>query len=80
MSETGQTETSARPPGMSGLPPIADIVRLRAQVRSVPEADNFALVPLAFTPHVPRGHNAPFSKAERIPFANQMHDCSLRAP
>jgi hypothetical protein len=38
MSESGQTETSAGRFGMSGLPPIADIVRLRAQVRSVPQA------------------------------------------
>jgi hypothetical protein len=34
----GQTETSARQPGMSGTP-IADIVRLHAQVRSVPGAE-----------------------------------------
>jgi len=32
----GQTETSAGRFGMSGLTPIADIVRLPAQVRSVP--------------------------------------------
>jgi hypothetical protein len=36
MSEVGQTETSTRRFGMCGLPPIADIVRLHAQVRSVP--------------------------------------------
>ncbi len=36
MSQMGQTETSAGRFGMSGLPPIADIVRLHAQVRSVP--------------------------------------------
>ena len=36
MSVAGQTQTSAGWFGMSGLPPIADIVRLHAQVRSVP--------------------------------------------
>jgi hypothetical protein len=39
MSEMGQTETSAGRFGMSGLSPIADIVRLHAQVRSVPTCD-----------------------------------------
>ena len=38
MSEMGQTETSARRCAMSVPPPVADIVRLHAQVRSVPLA------------------------------------------
>jgi hypothetical protein len=40
MSGLGQTEKSDRPPGMSVLPPIADIVRLHAQVRFVPGRDS----------------------------------------
>jgi hypothetical protein len=39
MSELGQTETSARLPGMSGLSPIADVVRLHDQLRSVPTSE-----------------------------------------
>jgi hypothetical protein len=39
MSAWGQTQTSAGRFGMSGLPPIADIVRLHAQVRFVPEPE-----------------------------------------
>jgi hypothetical protein len=39
MSERGQTETSARSPGMSVPPPLADIIRLQAQVRFVPNPD-----------------------------------------
>src|ERR1017187_9601761 len=39
----GQTQTSAGRFGMSGLPPIADIVRLHAQVRSVPCVDGSEL-------------------------------------
>jgi hypothetical protein len=39
MSQMGQTETSACQLGMSGLPPTADIIRLHAQVRSVPQPD-----------------------------------------
>jgi hypothetical protein len=35
----GQTEKSGRPPGMSVLPPIADIARLHAQVRFVPTTE-----------------------------------------
>ena len=38
MSEKGQTETSARLNGMSGPPPIADVIRLHAQVRFAPIA------------------------------------------
>src|ERR1700688_2137495 len=45
----GQTETSAGRFGMSGLPPIADIVRLRAQVRSVPCVDGSGLARPFFT-------------------------------
>jgi hypothetical protein len=41
-SVPGQTEKSDRPPGRSVLPPIADIVRLHAQVRSVPLPDSCA--------------------------------------
>jgi hypothetical protein len=39
MSAKGQTETSAHRRGMSVPPPIADLERLHAQVRSVPQAD-----------------------------------------
>jgi hypothetical protein len=39
MSQMGQTQTSPSRFSMSGLPPIADIVSLHAQVRSVPIAD-----------------------------------------
>src|SRR5665647_650640 len=35
----GQTQTSARPHDMSVLPPIADLIRLQAKVRSVPTSD-----------------------------------------
>jgi hypothetical protein len=35
----GQTEKSDRPPGRSVLPPIADIIRLHAEVRLVPRTD-----------------------------------------
>jgi hypothetical protein len=40
MSDVGQTQTSARSPAISVPPPIADIIRLHAQVRFVPRAEN----------------------------------------
>jgi hypothetical protein len=39
MSAVGQTETSAYPPGMSVLPPEADVVMVHAQVRLVPKPE-----------------------------------------
>ena len=39
MSQLGQTETSVRRLGLSGLPSIADIVGPDAQVRLVPTAE-----------------------------------------
>lgn len=40
MSHVGQTQTWAGRFGMSGLPPIADIVRPHARVRFVPQPDS----------------------------------------
>ena len=40
----GQTQTSAGRFGMSGLPPIAGIVGLHAQVRSVPNPEVVGMV------------------------------------
>jgi hypothetical protein len=60
----GQTRKSGRPPGMSVAPPIADIARLHAQVRSVPNCDiaealTEKAAPALTKPFSQRGENSP---------------------